>query len=174
MGSCRVAGARCSPRAARRRWRWRSRAAARHAAVLVQVRRATAAPGSAIRRPSGHSHSAGPRGYAAAGWPGSTSRRSSKVSKPGRITIRPGHPAHTASYRRCFETASKIHPGPPHGGRPSRCRSGPSTSSPLLCGSTRSRDPIFINTVESEHSFIKSSLSIRELLRAKSSIKMKS
>ena len=30
---------------------------------------------------------------AAAGWPGSTSRRSSKVSQPGRITMRPGHPA---------------------------------------------------------------------------------
>jgi hypothetical protein len=44
-------------------------------------------------RPSGRSHGAGPRGYAAIGWPGSASRRSSKVSQPGRITMPPGHPA---------------------------------------------------------------------------------
>jgi len=74
-------------------WRWRSRAEAKYAAARDGARRAAAVRGSAIRRPSGHSHSAAPRGYAAAGRPGSTSYRSSKVSQPGRITMQPGHPA---------------------------------------------------------------------------------
>jgi hypothetical protein len=60
-------------------------------AVRAGALAATAAPAPPISCRSDHSHSEGPRGNAAAGWSGSTSGRSSKVSQPGRITTRPGH-----------------------------------------------------------------------------------
>lgn len=73
------------------------RATARLGAERICARRAAAVQGFAIRRRSGRSHGAGPRGYAAGGSPGSTSSRSSTVPQPGQTTIYPRQPAPTAS-----------------------------------------------------------------------------
>ena len=67
-----------------------------------------AAQGSPIPRRSGRFHSAAPRGYAAAGWSGSTSLSRQVVANLDESRFDPAAQPLTRSYRRRFETASQI------------------------------------------------------------------